>query len=88
MFEEEEQIQVIRKNNRALRKVHKHLRRALKFSREYNDNLFLELCESDSLAQEALDRIRIEGNIDCDSDDYEYIIFECLKALQESRARL
>ena len=82
-----EYVEVVRKNNRVLRNVHKRLRRTLKQVREYADNLFIELVESDRDSHEALERIRVEGNIDCDPDDYEYIIFECLRALQESKEK-
>ena len=82
-----EYVEVVRKNNRVLRSVHKKLRGALKDVREYADNLFVELVVSEREAHEALERIRVEGNIDCDSDDHEFIIFECLKALQESKEK-
>ena len=43
-MEENEQLTVVRKNNRALRKINKQLRRALQDLKEYSDMLFLELC--------------------------------------------
>lgn len=85
MQDEIEYADVIRRQNRALRKIHKILRHALKDSRQYSDDLFKELCDVDSRAIEALDRIRTEGNIQCDSDDYEFIIFECLAALKAKK---
>lgn len=38
---------VVRKQNRILRKIVKILRKDLKNSREYADNLFIELCETE-----------------------------------------
>ncbi len=86
-YEDDEQLEVVRHHKRVLRRVNSALRSALKYTVEYNDNLFKELCNSESLAKEALERICIEGNLDCAPDDYENIIFECLKAFQESRAK-
>jgi hypothetical protein len=86
-YEDDEHMEVVRHHNRVQRRVNSALRRALRYTVEYNDNLFKELCNSEYLAKEALERICIEGNLDCEPDDYENIIFECLKALQESRAK-
>jgi len=46
MDEDQEVIAVIRRQNRALRKVNKVLRKALKANQEYSDELFVELCNT------------------------------------------
>jgi hypothetical protein len=46
---DEDLVRLLRKQNTLLRKVNKHLRRALKDARNYADDLFVELCDkSDS----------------------------------------
>jgi hypothetical protein len=76
-----EQLEVIRQHNKALRKVHKTLRRALKFAVEYNDNLFLELCNSDKEAELAMEELWARGNFKCGPRDYRDIVEACLTAL-------
>lgn len=88
MYEDNELLEVVRRQNRALRKIHKVLRSAVKSSKEYSDELFTELCNLDHPAIEALERIRFEGDLKCEPDDYEYIIFECLQALKEIKERV
>lgn len=55
MNEDMEQIELLRKHNRALRKINSLLRKALQESREYSDNLFLELCNTTSEKQETFE---------------------------------
>ena len=79
-----EYIAVVRKHNRALRKVHKILRSALKTSKDYADQLFLELCEYDSEAKQALEKLWTLGEMQdiCDSQDYEKIVEVAINKMQ------
>ena len=82
--EELEEVFVLRHNNRAQRSVNKALRRALKRYQIQNDELFLELCNTDQSAESALERIWSEAKLDCEIKDYETIASKCINALKVS----
>jgi len=82
--EDEEHIEAVRRHNKALRKVHKALRNALKDSREYSDNLFLELCNTEVTdAETAMEKLWTLGEMQniCGPRDYETIVEVCLEKL-------
>ena len=81
MEHNDEYNNVVRHHNRALRKVHKHLRRALKNTQEYSDELFLLLCDKD--AEIALEKLWTLGRMEdkCGPRDYDKIVEVCLAAL-------
>lgn len=84
--EEDEQVQVIRQHNRALRGVNRQLRRLLKRTQENADYVFNELCNTESEAEKVLEEIRtlcglgkslgnyLDNSLECDPDDYESVI--------------
>lgn len=84
--DDNEQELVIRHHNRALRRVNKALRKSQVVTQEYNDALFVELCntESNHNAELALRRLWEEGGFQppCSSEDYETIVDTCLRALR------
>ena len=84
--EEAEEVEVLRHHNRAQRSVNRHLRRAVKHFQNHTDELFLELCDSDTEAQIALEKIRTFGGLECDSGDYSFIVDSSVRALQELSA--
>ncbi len=80
---EEEQIAILRKHNRALRSVHKQLRRALNHVTSYSDELFLELCDSGNESDIAFEKLWALGRFDCGPKDYTYIVEHCLEAIRQ-----
>jgi len=80
-----EHLDVVKRHNKALRTVNKQLRRALLFVVDYADNLFVELCESGTEAQLALEELRLRGDIDCSPQDYQQIVELAVEALQQQR---
>jgi hypothetical protein len=74
-------MEVLRHHNRALRNVNKSLRSGQKSSQEHSDELFLELCKSETDSQIAMEKIRAFGGIECGSGDYSFIVDKCLQAL-------
>lgn len=76
-----ESLEVLRHHNRVLRKSNKSLRSIRSHFQNHADELFLELCNADSDAQIALEKIRTLGGIECGSGDYQMIVDSCLKAL-------
>ena len=84
--EDDEQIDVVRHHNRVQRRVNSSLRRALKYSVEYNDNLFMELCNSDSdkEAKLAMEKLWTLGKFQCGPQDYDFIVEMCIRALEDS----
>ena len=77
----DEELQVLRQQRRAQRSVNKQLRRVMRHFQNHNDELFLELCNADSFAQVALEKIRTLGGIECGPSDYDLIVDKCLTAL-------
>jgi hypothetical protein len=78
----EEELAVVRQHNRALRTVHRQLRRALKYFTEYNDELFLELCNSNKEAELAFEKLWTLGGItECGPQDYNKIVEICLSKM-------
>ena len=84
--EDEEEVEVLRHHNRAQRSVNKQLRRAVKHFQNHTDELFLELCDSDTESQLALEKIRTFGGLECGPSDYSYIVDSSVRALQELSA--
>jgi hypothetical protein len=78
-----EYIAVVRRQNRTLRKIHKILRSALKSSKVYSDQLFLELCEHDSEARIALEKLWALGGMQeiCDPLDYNKVVEVCIQKM-------
>jgi len=81
MDEDVQEITVLRHHNRALRKVHKQLRKAQKADQEYSDLLFQELCSSNKEAEVAMGELWARGGFNCGPRDYEFIVETCLDAL-------
>ena len=92
--EDEGQIDVLRQHNRALRSVNRQLRRLLKRTQENADNVFLEVCNTTTEAEAALEEIRTFGKLGCGPGDYDYVVervldaFEFQDALEKSSHRL
>jgi hypothetical protein len=80
---EDERLSVLQQHNRALRIVHRQLRKALKYTVEYNDNLFLELCNSDPEAGLAMEKLWTLGGMQdiCGPRDYDKIVEVCLSKM-------
>lgn len=84
MFNEDDSYSdVLRHHNRTLRRVHKNLRSSLKSAREYSDNLFLELCNSDKEAELNFEKLWTLGGFKnvCGPKDYKRIVEVCLTVL-------
>jgi len=79
--EETEEVEVLRHHNRAQRSVNKQLRRAIKHFQNHTDELFLELCDSGTEAQLAMEKIRTFGGLECGPNDYSYVVDKCIEAL-------
>jgi hypothetical protein len=85
MFEDEDELQVVRHHNRVVRKVNKLLRTAQKKAQEDMDNMFLELCSMDMEAELAMEKLRTLGQIECGPRDYDKIVEVCLAALNVTK---
>lgn len=83
MSEDLEHIDVLRRQNKALRKINKILRGALKTSKEYSDELFMVLCDSDEDADIALEKLWTLGGFSeiCGPRDYHKIVEVCLSKM-------
>jgi histone acetyltransferase (RNA polymerase elongator complex component) len=84
--EEVEETFVVRHHNRILRKVNKSLRKVTQKQQEHNDELFLQLCETENDAIIAMEKLRTLGEIDCDPLDYDTIVVRSLEALGKTQA--
>jgi hypothetical protein len=80
---EEEHVNVLQRHNKALRTVHKQLRRAILYLTEYNDNLFLELCNINPEAGAAMEKLWTLGGVSdkCGPQDYDKIVELLLEKL-------
>lgn len=83
MWEDSEEVNVVRHHNRALRRVNKKLRSAQKLDQEYSDLLFLELCNTDTAAREAMEKLWTLGGLTdkCGPQDYDMIVALLLEKL-------
>jgi hypothetical protein len=84
--QEEEEIFVLRKNNRVQRVVNKNLRRTLKTHQSTADSNFQELCENETEAELALEKLWTLGELDCGPLDYDSIVALALEALGKQQA--
>lgn len=82
--EDMEQIEVLQKLNRAVRRRNKQLRTAMVHTRLYTDSVVADLFEAPSEATNALEKIRVFGGIDCSPDDYSKIVEVCIAALNQT----
>jgi hypothetical protein len=82
--EDEEHNSVLQKHNRVLRKVNKVLRNSHKVTKDYNDALFRELCETDKEAELAMEKLWTLGGFEliCGPKDYNTVVETCLAALR------
>ena len=72
--ENDEHISVLRHHNRAQRSVNRQLRRALKRHQDNADAVFLDICETQTEAELAMEKLWTLGKLNCDPSDYESII--------------
>ena len=79
---EDSYIEVVRHHNRVLRKVHKTLRNALKLQQDKADSNFIEICETKTEAELALEKLWTLGEFECGPLDYEYIVERCLEVVR------
>ncbi len=82
-YEDDEHLEVVRHHNRVQRRVNSALRRALRYTVEYNDNLFKELCNQDKDAELAMEKLWTFGKFQCDPKNYDFIVEMCLRALED-----
>jgi hypothetical protein len=82
---EDDQLSVVRHHNRVLRTVHKTLRNALKLQQEKADSNFIEICETKTEAELAIEELWMRGELDCSPQDYQTIIELAVAALQQQR---
>ena len=85
----DEYIEVVRRQNKVLRRTHSILRRNLQKSKLYSDELFLQLCESNkSDAEIAMEKLWTLGGFEnqCGPEDYNYIVASCLDSLNKATA--
>jgi len=86
-FDNDEDVEVLRHQRRAQRSVNKYLRRAMKFFQKHNDELFLELCNTDCTdftdqeAVNAMEKLWTLGEFSCGPRDYNFVVERCLEAL-------
>lgn len=78
---EEEEVFVLRHNNKAQRSVNRQLRRAIKHFQNHTDELFLELCDTDKEAEVAMEKLWTLGGFNCGPRDYDYMIDRCVDAV-------
>ena len=71
---EDDHLSVVRHHNRVLRKVHKTLRRTIREQKEQADANFLKICETQTEAELAMEKLWTLGKLNCDPSDYESII--------------
>lgn len=75
-----EETTVLQNINKTLRQVNTTLRRKLMETRAENDELFGLLCR-DASAEAAMRELWEHGELDCDPEDYSYIVMCCLEAI-------
>ncbi len=75
---------VIKNHNRVLRRVNKALRKSNETVNEYSDSLFAELCNSNTEAELAMEKLWTLGEFQCDPRNYDFIVEMCLRALEDS----
>jgi hypothetical protein len=68
------------------RVVNKNLRRTLKTHQSTADSNFQELCETETEAELALEKLWTLGELDCGPLDYDSIVVQCLDALGKTQA--
>jgi hypothetical protein len=83
--EDMERSEVLQRLNRAVRRRNTQLRTALTHTRTYTDSVIADLFDAPSDAQNALEKIRTLGKLECGPDDYETIVAACVEALGQSR---
>ena len=71
---EDDHLSVVRHHNRVLRKVHKTLRRTIREQKEQADSNFIKICETQTEAELAMEKLWTLGKLNCDPSDYESII--------------
>ena len=82
---EDDHLSVVRHHNRVLRKVHKTLRRTIREQKEQADENFLNICETQTDAESALEKLWTFGGFRGPLD-YEFLVEMCLRALEDSEA--
>jgi coenzyme F420-reducing hydrogenase beta subunit len=78
--EEMEHVEVLQRLNQVVRRRNKQLRTAVVSTRLYADAVVTQLCEAPSAAQNALEKIRTLGGINCGPDDYDTIVEKAIQA--------
>lgn len=81
---DDEHISVVQRHNRAVRMVNRNLRRILSRLQNETDYKVAVLMDTSSQAEEALEKIRVLGGIDCSPDDYDTIIAVCVATLNQA----
>ena len=92
MDQENEQLEVVQKHNRVLRQALSATRRTNQITKQYNDALFLELCNTEAdheatLAMEQLWALGDLGNHFCGPKDYSKIVEIYLAALRVTTSK-
>ena len=82
---EDSYIEVVRHHNRVLRKVHKTLRNALKLQQEKADSNFIEICETKTEAELALEKLWAFGGF-FGPLDLEILVDSYLEAMEVYKA--
>ena len=80
-YEEDDQVYVVRHQNRILRKVNRALRRTRNEIQEQADANFLQVCEVKSESQLAVEKLWTYGGFNGPLD-LEVLVDTCLKLLQ------
>lgn len=70
----DEHVQVCQKLNRVIRVRNKRLRTQLLEAQRQMDDVFLALDSTPTLAEEALEKIRTLGELQCDAGDYDSVV--------------
>jgi hypothetical protein len=85
--EEELLVTSLKRNNKIRRAVERKLRGALRKITEHNDQLFVELCETENAkaAELALEKLWTLGGFSCGPRDYEQIVERCLECLGKTK---
>jgi hypothetical protein len=81
MEENDEYISVLRHQNRVQRSVNKQLRRALKLHKEKADSNFIEICETKTEEQLAVEKLWTFGGFNGPLD-LDVLVDTCLELLQ------
>jgi hypothetical protein len=76
-------VDVVRKNNRVLRRIVHILRKRVRHGDARADEMFLALCNTNPSADRAMGELWGSGEFDCGPENYEYIVKRSIEAARK-----